>query len=225
MRFAILSLLLACLALPGWSGVLADPGTEAERVSRASAIDAGQGAVVISVRSELFLEDTLGVYFLREGGEVSNDADVVRFERRQGMLSFGNDTLRFKVRAYQLRPGTYRLVAHGVSCAKVPAENERCLVDFKGINGTEEISRPSRGYPEGSPSFEVRPGAVTYAGDFILTARNTIEWAAIPPDELRRTQRRFANMRRAPEPVIPGEYRLVYGLTARSLEDDWNRRY
>jgi len=225
MRSAILSLLLVCLALPGWSGVRADPGTEVDRVSRASAVDAGLGAVVISIRSELFLEDTLGVYFLREGGEVSNDADVVRFERRQGMLSFGNDTLRFKVRSYQLRPGTYRLVAHGVSCAKVPAENERCLVDFKGINGTEEISRPSRGYPEESPSFEVRAGEVTYAGDFILTARNTIEWAAIPADELRRTQRRFVNMRRAPEPVIPGEYRLLYGLTARSLEDDWNRRY
>ena len=225
MRLTIFVVLLASLSVPGWSAALADPGTEAERVSRASSVDAGHGAVVISIRSELYLEDTLGVYFLREGGEVTNDADVIRFERDQGMLSFGNDTLGFKVRSYQLRPGTYRLVAHGVSCAKVPAENERCLVDFKGIGGTEEISRPSRGYAGNVPSFEVRAGEVTYAGDFILTARNTVEWAAIPPDELRWSMRRFAEMPRAPEPIVPGDYVLVYGLQARSLEDDWNRRY
>lgn len=221
----IVAALSLSLALPGWSAALADPGTEAERVSRASSLDSGMGAVVISIRSELFLEDALGVYFLREGGNIANDADVVRFERRQGMLSLGNDTLGFKVRAFQLRPGTYRLVAHGVSCAKIPALNERCLVDFNGLAGSQEISRPSRGYDEIAPSFEVRAGAVTYAGDFILTARNTVEWAEIPYEELRRTERRFTGLPRAPEPIIPGEYRLIYGLHARSLEDDWNRRY
>ena len=225
MRIAFLTLLFAALAVPGWSMAKADPGTEAERVSRSSSVDEGYGAVVISIRSELFLEDTLGVYFLREGGDISNDADVVRFEREQGMFSFGNDTLGFKVRSFQLRPGTYRLVAHGVSCAKVPAENERCLVDFRGINGTEEISRPSRGYSGNVPSFEVQAGAVTYAGDFVLTARNTVEWAAIPQDRLRRLARRFSDMTRAPEPIVPGDFVLVYGLTARSLEDDYNRRY
>ncbi|WP_299192431.1 hypothetical protein [uncultured Erythrobacter sp.] len=204
---------------------MADPGTRAERVSRASAVDEGYGAVVISIRSELYLEDTLGVFFLREGGSIANDADVVRFERKQGFLSFGNDTLGFKVRAFQLRPGTYRLVAHGVSCAKVPAEDERCLVDFRGIGGTQEISRPSRGYHEIAPTFEVRAGSVTYAGDYILTARNQIEWAELPREEIERTRNRFARMPSAPEPVIPGEYRLRYGLNARSLEDDWNRRY
>ncbi|MHA7818241.1 MAG: hypothetical protein ACX930_01195 [Erythrobacter sp.] len=224
--FRILAALAAmCFAFPAWNAAQADPGTEAERVPRASSLDGGYGAVVISIRSELYLEDTLGVYFLREGGNVSNDSDVIRFERRQGLLSFGNDTLGFKIRSFQLRPGTYRLVAHGVSCAKVPAQNERCLVDFKGLGGTQEISRPSRGYPEIAPSFEVRAGAVTYAGDFVLTARNTMEWAEIPHDELRRTERRFAAIPRAPEPVIPGEYRLIYALNARSLDDDWNRRY
>lgn len=225
MHRILVALLALCIVLPGWSAAQADPGTEAERVSRAASLDTGMGAVVISIRSELYLEDTLGVFFLREGGNVANDADVIRFERRQGMLAFGNDTLGFKVRSYQLRPGTYRLVAHGVSCAKIPAENERCLVDFKGIGGTQEISRPSRGYDDIAPSFEVRAGEVTYAGDFVLTARNTVEWAEIPFDELRRTERRFSAMPRAPEPIIPGEYRLIYALNARSLDDDWNRRY
>lgn len=225
MRFGLAAFLVACLATPSWQAVQADPGTPAERVSRASSVDEVYGAVVISVRSELFLEDTLGVFFLREGGSIANDADVVRFERRQGFFALGNDTLGFKVRAVQMRPGTYRLVAHGVSCAKVPAENERCLVDFRGLGGTEEISRPSRGYGENAPRFEVRAGSVTYAGDFILTARNTIEWAEIPADELRRTRARFARMPSAPAPEIPEEFRLIYGLNARSLSDDWNRRY
>lgn len=225
MRSIFVALIAMCLALPGWCALSAEPGVEAERVSRASAVDSGWGAVVISIRSELFLEDRLDVYFLREGGSITNDADVVRFARKQGFFALGNDTLGFKVRAYQLRPGTYRLVAHGMNCPKVPAENERCLVDAPGIFGTEEISRPSRGYPAIAPSFEVRAGEVTYAGDFILTARNQIEWLELPQEELRRINDRFARMPRAPEPIIPGEYRLRYGLSPRSLDDDWNRRY
>jgi len=225
MRIGFIALLLVCLTLPSWSEALADPGTRAERVSRASSVDEGYGAVVISIRSELYLEDTLGVFFLREGGSITNDDDVIRFERRQGFLSFGNDTLGFKVRAFQLRAGTYRLVAHGVSCPKIPAEEERCLVDFNGLGGAQEISRPSRGYHQIAPTFEVNAGSVTYAGDFILTARNTIEWAELPVEEVERTRRRFSRMPNAPEPIIPGEFRLKYGLNARSLDDDWNRRY
>ena len=170
MRSVFIAICFVLLAIPGWSAVHADPGTAPERVSRGSSLDEGMGAVVISIRSALYLEDRLDVFFLREGGEISNDADVVRFDRKQGMLALGNDTAGHKVRAYQLTPGTYRLVAHGVSCPKVPAENERCLVDASLLFGKEEISRPSRGYPDIAPSFEVRAGEVTFAGDFALTA-------------------------------------------------------
>lgn len=225
MRSFFAALFLVCLAVPGWSALHAEPGTKAERVSRASSLDNGFGAVVISIRSALFLEDRLDVFFLREGGSIANDADVIRFDRKQGLFSFGNDTTSYKVRAYQLPPGTYRLVAHGVNCPKIPAENERCLVDAPLLFGTEEISRPSRGYTELAPMFEVRAGAVTYAGDFALTAQNTIEWSQIPSDELSRVERRFTRLPRAPEPVIPTEFELKYPLRPRSLNDDWNRRY
>lgn len=221
MRALIAALLIIFAAAPA----LAEPGTAPERAGRASAVGQGQGAVVISVRSELFLEDTLQLYFLREGGDIANPSDVIRFGRKQGLLSLGNDTLNFQVRAYRLAPGTYRLIAHGVSCPKIPAENERCLVDWKGILGTEEVSRPSRGYPAIAPTFEVAAGSVTYAGDFVLTARNMVEWQEIPREELRRAERQFASLARAPDPIIPGEYRLKYALKARSLSDDYNRRY
>ena len=211
--------------MPAWSPALADPGSKAERVSRASSVDNGFGAVVISIRSELYLDDPLQVYFLREGGSITNDADVVRFERRQGFFAFGNDTVEYQIRAFQLRPGKYRLVAHGMNCPKIPAEDERCLIDVQGLGGGEGLSRPSRGYGEDAPSFEVRAGSVTVAGDFALTARNTIEWSAIPANELSRTRDRFSRLPAAPEPAVPEEFKLKYGLTPRQYVDDYNRRY
>ncbi|AWW74667.1 hypothetical protein CD351_09555 [Erythrobacter sp. KY5] len=217
--------LCAALSMPAWETLAADPGTQAERVSRASSLEQGYGAVVISIRSEIYLDEPLDVFFLREGGDVSTNDDVVRFERKQGLIAFGNDTLKYKVRAYQIPPGTYRLVAHGMECPKVPAEDERCLIDAPGLFGREEISRPSRGYGGLAPTFEVRAGAVTFAGDFALTSRNTIEWSELPDEELRAVQRRFSSLAQAPEPTIPEQFRLKYGLFPRSYEDDLNRRY
>ena len=72
------------LAIPGWSTAVAQtPGTEAERVTRASALDAGYGAVVISIRSELYLDEPLDVYFLRVGGD-----------RQTMLMSFGSGASR-----------------------------------------------------------------------------------------------------------------------------------
>ncbi|MFU7528906.1 hypothetical protein [Qipengyuania sp. ASV99] len=225
MRFAFLALLLSALALPAWDAASAEPGSAAERVSRASALGGGYGAVVISVRSEIYLDDPLQVYFLRDGGSIANDNDVVRFERRQGFFAFGNDTLEYKVAVFALPAGTYRLVAHGMNCPKIPAEDERCLIDVQGLGGSEELSRPSRGYGDDAPRFEVRERSVTYAGDFALTARNSVEWSPIPEQELRRIRRDFARLPEAPAPFVPDEYKLKYGLTPRHYEDDRNRRY
>lgn len=225
MRSILLALFASVLASMAGVPAFAEPGTKPERIARASQVDEEFGAVVMSIRSEIYLDDPVQVFFLREGGRVENDADVIRFGRRQGFFAFGNDTLGFQVRAYQLRPGTYRLVAHGMNCPKVPEEDERCLIDETGLLGTVERSRPSRGYPEVAPSFEVQAGAVTYAGDFILTARNRIEWLEIPPEKLSRIRPRFDTLARGPEPLIPDDYRLKYGLNARSYEDDAGRLY
>ena len=103
--------------------------------------------------------------------------------------------------------------------------NERCLIDRQGLTGKVEVSRPSRGYGEDAPSFEVRAGAVTYAGDFALTSRNAMEWSVIPNEELGAIRRRFGSLERAPDPVVPEEYRRRYGLFPRSYEDDRGRRY
>lgn len=221
----LFALLFASLALPAWDAARAEPGTAAEQIARAEALDPGHGAVLISIRSEIYLEEPLRVYFVRAGGSIANAADVVWFERRQGFWALGNDTVEYQLRAYQLSAGSYRLVAHGIDCPKVPAETERCLIDRPGLLGTAEVSRPSRGYPAIAPSFEVRSGAITIAGDFALTSRNAIEWSEIPVAELQRVRARFARMPDAPAPLIPGEYRLRYGLSPRSYQDDRGRRY
>ena len=226
LRIALFFALVFSLALPGWSEASAQSlGTEAERAPRASSVDTGYGAVVISIRSELYLDEPLDVFFLREGGDPANNADVIRFGRKQDFFALGNSTVRYQVRVYALPIGTYRLIAHGMDCPKIPAENERCLIDRRGLTGTKEVSRPSRGYGEITPRFEVREGALTNAGDFALTARNTIEWSAIPADELRQTARRFRNLISGPEPEIPEGFALKYGLFPRSFQDDRGRRY
>ncbi len=63
MRSVFIAICFVLLAIPGWSAVHADPGTAPERVSRGSSLDEGMGAVVISIRSALYLEDRLDVFF------------------------------------------------------------------------------------------------------------------------------------------------------------------
>lgn len=201
-------------------------GTKVERLKRATSLEEGNGALVISIRSEIFLDEPLDLFFLREGGDVANEGDVIRLTRRQNQLAFTNSTTKYKVRAYQLEPGTYRLIAHGMDCPKIPAKDERCLSDVSGLLlGKMVLGRPSRGYGEDAPRFEIRAGQVTYAGDFALTSRNTVEWSEIPADEFGRSLRSVRGLARGPEPVVPENFELKFGLFPRSFETDAKRRY
>jgi hypothetical protein len=201
------------------------PGREPERISRASDLEPGHGAVIVSVRSELFLLAELDLFFVREGGDIANEADVIRFSRAQSALSLGNSTTKHKPRAYQVPAGRYRLAGHGVKCPKVPDPQERCLADVSFLGIGETVSFPSRGYGEDAPVFEVRAGELTVAGDFALRALNTIEWSEIPQDRLAREARRFSRLPRAPAPEVSEDFRLKYPLRPRSQGDDSGRRY
>lgn len=202
------------------------PGRTPETIKRASSLDPGHGVAVVSVRSELFLLAKLELWFLREGGSITNEADLIKFSRKESGLSFGgNSTTKYRPVAVQLPPGRYRLVGHGAKCQKVPGPDERCLVDVKFIGIGETVSFPSRGYGEGSPVFEVRTGALTLAGDFALTARNRVEWSPIPPKPLRKVARGFEGMPQAPAPAVDSSFRLKYPLRPRSMSDDRGRRY
>jgi len=59
------------------------------------AIESGFGAVIISIRSELYLEEPLEVYFLRENGDVTTPVDVIGFYRKQSFFAFSNSTVKY----------------------------------------------------------------------------------------------------------------------------------
>ena len=202
------------------------PGTAAQRVARPSDLDQGHGVVIISLRSELYLLAPLDLFLLREEGDRDSPGDVVRVSRSQTRLSFGgNSTTKYKPRALQLPEGRYRLVAHGAKCPKIPGPDERCLADISFAGIGETVSFPSRGYGDDAPSFEVRAGELTLAGDFGLTARNTIEWSPIPSDEVSKLVNKFGELPRAPKPVVAPDFLLKYPLRPRSFNDDRGRRY
>jgi hypothetical protein len=225
--FAAFCVALSALAVGSGGAALAEvPGRAAPKIARAASLDSGHGAVIISVRSELYLLARLDLWFLREGGSIADTADLVRVSRSESGLSFGgNSTTRYKPLAVQLPAGRYRLVGHGAKCPKVPAPDERCLVDVKIAGIGDTVSFPSRGYGEDAPVFEVRAGAVTLAGDFALTARNRIEWSTIPEQQIATLARRFARLPSGPEPQVDETFRLKYPLRPRSMNDDLGRRY
>ncbi|MEM9312914.1 MAG: hypothetical protein AAGA34_15835, partial [Pseudomonadota bacterium] len=217
----LLATFLATLAFNVPAAARAELGREPERIARSSDLEPGHGAVIISLRSELYLVAPLDLFLVREGGDPTDPADVVQISRSESRLSFGgNSTTKYKVRAVQLAEGRYRLAAHGAKCPKIPEPDERCLaeVTFAGIG--ETVSFPSRGYGEDAPVIEVRAGELTVAGDFGLTARNTIEWSQIPPDKLAKLAKKFADLPRAPEPEVGEDFQLKFPLRPRSMNDD-----
>ncbi|MEO1729706.1 MAG: hypothetical protein AAFR64_03100 [Pseudomonadota bacterium] len=211
----------------GESGAMARDGlaVEPEKITRASKLEPGHGVVIISLRSELYLRAELDLFFLREGGDLANEEDVIRISRSQPALAFGNATTKYKPLSVQLPAGRYRMAAHGSKCPKIPAPNERCLVDISFLGIGDTISLPSRGYGDDAPIFEVREGALTVAGDFGLTARNTVEWSQIPGKKLNKVIKRFYGLPRGPAPRVGKEYVLKYPLRPRSIEDDRGRRF
>ena len=167
------------------------------------------GVVVVSVRSEKYLPGKLNVYFLREGGSIDNDDDVFRFSRKNGFMAVGNDTTDYAPKAFQLPPGRYSLVAHGVDCPGVPRPGQTCgqRMSFGG-GGSVSVSRPSRGYASETPSFEVVAGELTNIGDFALTQANVIRWSAIPASEVAEVMEDFSSFPQTSTPVVPDEFVL-----------------
>ncbi|MEM6477092.1 MAG: hypothetical protein AAF687_13090 [Pseudomonadota bacterium] len=204
----------------------AEPGTAPQKVSKPAAVERGHGVVLVSVRSSIFLVDKLNVYFLREGGDIDNDADVIRFSRKQGFLAVGNDTTDYLVKAFQLPPGRYRLVAHGSNCPVVPKPTQTCGASVKVAGETvARASQPSRGYAGETPAFEVQASRVTNAGDFALTAVNKIAWSKVPPKALEKMAKRFRAFEQGPNPQVPLSYHLTIPLQRRTAEQDIGRVY
>jgi len=212
-----LAILGLCLASPALA-----VGTKPGQLSGAQALKQGQGAVVVSIRSEIFLPDALEVYFLREGGSVAEKRDVIRFTRKQSMLAISNDTTDYVVRSYALAPGRYRLIGYGVGCPAVPSPGMVCAIS---INGGIGISRPSRGYAGETPSFEVEAGKLTMLGDLLLAYENAMLWSPLPDSAAGPAVSALAALDRAAAPAIPDSFVLKRAVRPASMFDNFGRRY
>lgn len=153
------------------AALLATPALaiEPRAISSAGQIKREQGAVRLSVQSQVQQGGTFHLWFLREGGDPSRSADVLKFERKQGVPLLGVNTVDSRPATYSVRAGRYRLLAYGVACPMLPPPGTYACQAM--INNIPTGQMPARRYEGDVPSFEVRPGELTEAGEFILEAR------------------------------------------------------
>ena len=142
---------------------------EPRAINAATQVKANQGAVRISVQSQVQQGGTIHLWFLREGGDPSRSSDLLKFERKQGVPLLGTNTVDSRPMVYSILPGRYRLLGYGVGCGAVPtAGTYGCI---SRMNGIPLGTMPARGYDEPDlPAFEVVAGQLTDAGEFILEA-------------------------------------------------------
>ena len=160
MRNQIL-LALACLALAAPANAV-----EPRSIASASRVKAGMGAVRLSIQSQTQHAGTLHVWFLREGGDLANKDDLLKFERKQGVPLMGLNMIDSSPKVFALPAGRYRLLAHGVKCPGLPPEGTICSI----TENWNHYLTPTRRYGFDAPAFEVAAGQLTDAGEFILEA-------------------------------------------------------
>ncbi len=221
MRVVFLSMLLASLAQPALA-----VGTRPKEVSSPKALKPSDGAVIVSVRSEIYLPEALEVYFLREGGSVDKSADVISFVRKHNYLAMSNTSTGFATRALKVVPGRYRLVGHGMNCPSVPPPGMICSVSISmnGMGGGRGIPRPSRGYAGVTPVFEVIAGKVTNVGDLILCDDNFVRMTALPATELIKMSAKVGGDA-GPAPIVPDEFVMKRAARVNGMFDNIGRQY
>lgn len=142
---------------------------EPRAISAAKQVKANQGAVRISVQSQVQQGGTIHLWFVREGGDPSRSSDLLKFERKQGVPLLGTNTVDSRPLVYSIPPGRYRLLGYGVGCGAVPTPGTYGCISR--MNGIPLGTMPARGYDEPDlPAFEIVAGRLTDAGEFILEA-------------------------------------------------------
>ena len=149
------------LALAG-TALVATPALSIRprQIASADRLQTGMGAVRLSIQSQVQLTGgSLFLWFIKEGGDPTDRDDLLRFERGQGVPILGRNMVDSRPRIFALPPGRYRLIAHSAGCTTLPPPNAVCS------NGS-----PTERYVGATPTFEVRAGHLTDAGEFILEA-------------------------------------------------------
>lgn len=135
--------------------------TEPPKVASPAKLKPGEGAVRLSVRTQKQFTETFFLYFVRLD-ESGGDSDAyVRIERGAGVPFAGSNMIDVKPVIYRMPAGRYRLLGYTMRCEGVPFEGALCTGSISGPFPTGYYNNPA-------PTFDVKGGGFTDAGDFIL---------------------------------------------------------
>lgn len=212
MKRALAILTALALAVPA-------SAIEPRAIRSAKQVKAPNGALRLSIRSQVQQQGTLHVWFVRIDGDPANKADILKFERGQGVPLAGSNMMDTRPLVFAVRPGRYRLLAHGVQCPGLPPEGTfACSVTQFGSTTQKSAAR----YGVGAPEFEVISGRMTNVGDVILEAApgspideetafdfmranaRSFQIRVQPPAQA--LPEAFAGLSGGPAPVVPPEF-------------------
>lgn len=201
----VVGALLGCLVGP----ITRVDAGEVQQLSGPARLEASQGALLLSLRSQARFSEKLHIWFLREGGSETEIGDVIEFTRRQ---AFGGPSMLKSIpRFYAVKPGKYILIGHMVGCDGLPPPGQSCVVA-----GGKGEQLPTARYSLPAPSFTIEPGKLTDAGEFVLEypkgatsgqivrdqAQAQIRWRGLPF----RVVGAFSKMPAGPAPTIPAKF-------------------
>ncbi|MET0246793.1 MAG: hypothetical protein ABW182_08620 [Sphingomonas sp.] len=134
--------------------------TEPKVAKSVKALKPGEGILRLSLRSQRQFIDTAYLYLVRVNPDGSDGPQVLRFERGAGVPLAGSNMIDVKPRYYRVPAGSYRLFAYTVACPMIPDPGTTCMFYGRPL--------PTGAYASGSPTLEVREGALTDGGDFVI---------------------------------------------------------
>ncbi len=154
---AIAGIMLSTLAAP----VAQAKVSELKKITSPAKLKASEGAVRLSVRTQRQFTETFFLYFVRLDESGRDTDDFIRIERGAGVPLAGSNMIDPKPVIYRFPAGRYRLLGYTMRCEGVPFEGALCM-------GTSTGPLPTGHYKSPAPTFDVKDGGFTEAGDFIL---------------------------------------------------------
>ena len=159
------------------SGALAQRQTiEPRKITSANRLRAEEGALRLSVRTQIQSTQTLFVYFVEVRDDGSDGTRILKFERGAGVPLMGSNMIDPRPAVYRVPVGRYRPIAYALGCTDMPQTvNQVCAMNFGGAMW------PTGYYRQSSPIVEVVAGQLTEGGDFIVEYNGEIHGANVDP--------------------------------------------
>ncbi len=164
LRFLLASLALvatACASLP--ANARDYNVVEPKKIKSAKNLRDGEGALLISIRSQTQSTKTLFVYFVKLNEDGTDSDQYFKFERGAGVPILGSNMIDVKQAVFRLPAGEYRPLAYTFGCLDVPEIGSSCIGPFSPSGGL-----PTERYARSNPILAVRPDHLTIGGDFIV---------------------------------------------------------